>query len=117
MEFDRETFRRLFPNLAKELESGRNSVSINSVRTDTEVGEKAVSQSFVHYEPDVIDFIRRCDTAEQAEEIIDYMERRGEIRKEYAAQLRKQLKEKGVRSFGPKKEEGYYLKHGLPEKY
>jgi hypothetical protein len=38
------------------------------------------------------------------------MERRGEISKEYAARLRKQLKEKGIRSFGPKKEENYYLK-------
>ncbi|MBC7130119.1 DUF2095 family protein, partial [Candidatus Bathyarchaeota archaeon] len=87
-----------------------------SVRSDIEAGEKAVSKNFVHYEPDVVDFIRRCETKEQAEEIIDYLERRGEIGKEYADRLRKQLKEKGVRSFGPKKEDDYYLKHGLPEK-
>jgi hypothetical protein len=62
--------------------------------------------------PDVIDFIRRCDTEEQAEEIIAYMEKRGEIEKQYAERLRKQLKDKGVRSFGLKKEENYYLKHG-----
>jgi hypothetical protein len=62
--------------------------------------------------PDVIDFIRRCDTEEQAEEIIGYMEKRGEIEKQYARKLREQLKDKGVRSFGPKKEEDYYLKHG-----
>jgi hypothetical protein len=39
------------------------------------------------------------------------MEKRCEINKEYAQKLRAQLKQKGVRSFGPKKEENYYLKN------
>jgi hypothetical protein len=113
VELDKETFKKMFPNLAKELELSEHKLSINSVRTDLEEGEKASSRGrFVNYMPDVIDFIRRCDTEEQAEEIVAYMERRGEIGRDYAAQLRKQLKEKGVRSFGPKKEENYYLKHG-----
>ena len=112
MEVDKETFKKMFPNLAKELESDENKVSLNSVRTDERTGENATSERFVHYMPDVIDFIRRCDTEEQAEEIIAYMEKRGEIEKQYAERLRKQLKDKGVRSFGPKKEENYYLKHG-----
>jgi len=112
VEVDKETFKRMFPNLAKELESDENKVSVNAVRTDERTGESAASERFVHYMPDVIDFIRRCDTEEQAEEIIAYMEKRGEIEKQYAERLRKQLKDKGVRSFGPKKEENYYLKHG-----
>jgi len=110
--FDKEAFKKMFPNLAKELESDENKVSVNSVRTDVQTGEGAASERFVHYMPDVIDFIRRCDTEEQAEEIIAYMEKRGEIVKQYAERLRKQLKDKGVRSFGSKKEENYYLKHG-----
>lgn len=112
MEFDKETFKKLFPNLAKELDSDEHKVAINSVRTDIKTGEMASTERFAHYMPDVIDFIRRCDTEEQAKEIIDYMEKRGEIEKQYAKKLRRQLKEKGVRSFGPKKEENYYLKHG-----
>jgi hypothetical protein len=112
LEFDKETFKKKFPNLAKELESDEHKVSLSSVRTDAETGEDAASERFVHYVPDVIDFIRRCDTEEQAEEIIGYMEKRGEIEKQYARKLREQLKDKGVRSFGPKKEEDYYLKHG-----
>ncbi|MEM2912237.1 MAG: DUF2095 family protein [Candidatus Bathyarchaeia archaeon] len=116
MEFDKETFRKLFPNLAKEMESGENKAVMSSVRTDVQEGEKAASKRFAYYNPDVIDFIRRCDTEAQAEEIIVYLEKRGEIGKEYAAKLRKQLKEKGVRSFGPKKEENYYLKRGLSER-
>ncbi len=112
MEFNKEAFKKLFPNLAKELEYSEHKTKINSVRTDVQTGEKAASKRFVHYMPDVIDFIRRCDTEEQAEEIIAYLEKRGEVEKQYARKLRKQLKEKGVRSFGPKKEENYYFKHG-----
>jgi hypothetical protein len=112
VEFDKETFKKLFPNLAKELGSNEHKVAINSVRTDLQTGERASTERFAHYMPDVIDFIRRCDTDEQAKEIIDYMEKRGEIGKQYAKKLRRQLREKGVRSFGPKKEENYYFKHG-----
>jgi hypothetical protein len=111
MKFDKETFKKLFPSIAKELDSNEHKIAIDSVRTDVQTGEKAVSKRFVHYMPDVIDFLRRCDTEEQAEEIIAYMERRSEIKKQYATKLRKQLREKGVRSFGPKKEESYYFKH------
>jgi hypothetical protein len=112
MEFDKENFKKMFPNLAKELASDENKVAVNSVRTDNQTAEKACSQRFVNYTPDVIDFIRRCDSEEQAEEIIAYLEKRGEVERQYAEKLRKQLKEKGVRSFGPKKEDDYYLKHG-----
>lgn len=113
MDLDKETFRKMFPTLAKELQSDKNSVPVNSVRTEKRSGERAaVSEKFVDYTPDVIDFLRRCDTQEQAEEIISYMEKRGEIERQYAEKLRRQLKKEGVRSFGPKKEQGYYLSHG-----
>jgi hypothetical protein len=113
LELEKEAFKKMFPTLAKELGSGENKISVNSVRTDNEAGEKHVTRGkFVHYLPDVIDFIRRCETPEQAEEIINYMEKRDEIDRLYAQKLRKQLKEKGVRSFGARKEEDYYLKHG-----
>jgi hypothetical protein len=110
---DKESFKKMFPNLARDLQTNENKVQVNSVRTNQEDGEKAAApRSFDDYMPDVIDFIRRCDTKEQAGEIICYMEKRGEIDKKYAQKLRKQLKEKGIRSFGTKKEHDYYLKHG-----
>jgi len=112
MQFDKKAFRKMFPNLAGEMESDEHRVGINSVRSDMETGEEASSKRFVHYTPDVIDFIRRCDTKEQAEEIISYTEKRGEIEKQYADRLKRQLRAKGVRSFGPKKEENYYFRHG-----
>ena len=110
---NKESFKKMFPNLAREVGSEENRISVNSVRTDNEAGEKhATQRKFNDYVPDVIDFLRRCDTVEQVEEIILYMERRGEIDKQYAKKLREQLKEKGLKSFGTKKEHGYYLTHG-----
>lgn len=110
MDVTKERFRKMFPKLAQEIENGKCGTKISSVRSDYTTGEKEVSRKFTAYAPDVIDFLRRSDKAEQAEEIICYLENRREISSEYARKLRKQLKEKGVRSFGSKKEIDYYLK-------
>jgi len=106
LSFDKEVFKELFPHLAEELETNTFSVEIHGVRG--KVTDETVVDELRH--PDVISFIRRAETEEQALEVIDYMERKGEISKEYADKLRKQLKDKGLRSFGPKKEPGYYFK-------
>ncbi len=113
MEIDKKRFRKLFPNLAKEIEGERQRVVISSVRSDVKAAECASSKKFLDYTPDAVDYIRRCDNEQQAEEIIGYLEKRKEISTDYAKRLRRQLKEKGVRSFGPKKEDGYYSKHGI----
>jgi len=112
METDKKSFKKMFPNLSEELEGEDSKVSIDSIRTDSNAAEKAPPDKFCNYDPTVVDFLRRCDTEEQAEEIIAYLEKRSELTKEYAAKLRKQLKKEGVRSFGSKKEENYYFKKG-----
>jgi hypothetical protein len=111
MNIDKKRFQRMFPNLAQDMESGECvKTTINSVRFNPASGEQAAAKRFTGYIPDAIDFLRRCDKRDQAEEIIGYLEKRKEISPEYAKKLRKQLKEKGVRSFGSKKEDDYYLK-------
>ena len=111
METDKKVLKKMFPNLSKELEGEEGKVAIDSVRADPAEAEKAATEDkFLHYNPNVVDFIRRCDTEAQAEEIITYMQKRAEITEEYACELKKQLKKKGVRSFGPKKQENYYFK-------
>ncbi len=112
MEIEKRQFKKRFPHLAEEMEGGEGKMSMTSVRSDTEAGEKAVSKQFEGYNPDVIDFLRRCDNEEQAEEVIGFLLKRKEISRSYATKLRKQLEEKGVRSFGPKKEGDYYLRRG-----
>jgi len=110
MQMDKEAFKKMFPHLAEEVEEGKPKVNIKTVRPDSETAEKAAtSKCFDNYVPDVIDFLCRCDTAKQAEEIIDYIEKRSEIDHKYAQKLRTQLNKKGVRSFGAKREEGYYF--------
>ncbi len=110
VEANKESFKKMFPHIAKELTNGENTVSIDAVRANAEEAEKSQTDKFRNYVPTVVDFIRRCNTEKEAEEIIAYMEKRCEVTKEHARELRKQLKQKGVRSFGPKKEDGYYFK-------
>ncbi len=117
-----EFLEKYFPHLASEIKSGRTKkIRIDAVRQDIREAERIAQPKprrmpekyrFWGYEPTVIDFIRRCDTEEEALEVINYLEKKGEISREYAERLRKQLKEKGLRSFGTKKEPGYYFKYG-----
>lgn len=116
----KKSLKEMFPNLMKELDGEENKVKIDSVQDDAEPAEKETSSDNEpvlpdkcrHYNPDVIDFLRRCDTEKQAEEIITYLQKRGELTEDHACKLRTQLKKEGVRSFGSKKEENYYFKQG-----
>jgi hypothetical protein len=112
VETDKKSFKKMFPNLSEELAGGDSKISIDAVRTDPDTAQNTSPDKFHNYDPTVVDFIRRCDTEEQAEAIIAYLEKRGELTEEYAAKLRKQVKRKGVRSFGSKKEESYYFRKG-----
>jgi hypothetical protein len=105
-EYSHEEFRRRYPNLNKEL--GKNgTVRIQAVRSSVKEAEKA-AYAVQGYIPTAVDFIRRCENNEQALEIINYLESRGEIEPDYAKQLRSQLAEHGLRSFGRRKKPGCY---------
>lgn len=111
MEVSRDRLRKTYPNLSREIDQGAQSVRLDSLRSNIKVGEKKATthKDLANYDPDVIDFLRRCDNQRQAEEIIEYMESRSEISPGYAEKLREQLRKKGVRSFGPKKKQGHYF--------
>jgi hypothetical protein len=94
VETDKKSFKKMFPHLSEELKGGESKVAIGAVRTDSDAAEKSLPDQFRNYNPTVVDFIRRCDTEAQAETIIAYLQKRGELTKEYAAKLRKQLKKK-----------------------
>ena len=102
-----DEFRRRFPSLAAEVEERKQVLKIDAVRSDVKEAER-ISCSTQGYEPTVIDFIRRCDTEQQALEIIEFLESRGELTPEYARRLRDQLTRLGLRSFGPKRNPGCY---------
>ena len=129
MAIDKKSIKKIFPHLYDELENSEVKVSINSVRknpkeaeeeavheecdcTEEESISKEAPDKLRHFNPSAVDFIRRCDTEAQAEEIIAYLQKKGELTKEDAEQLRCKLKRNGVRSFGAKKEEYHYFKEG-----
>lgn len=130
MAIDKKSIKKIFPHLYEELENGEVKVPINAVRKNPLEAEAAAvdekcdctEEEFTsctetpdklrHFNPSAVDFIRRCDTEAQAEEIIAYLQKKGEITKENAEQMRCQLKRDGVRSFGAKKEEYHYFKEG-----
>jgi len=131
MAIDKESIKKMFPNLFKELETGDVKVSIDALRKNPEEAEADIvecaeqeieeveSESATetpdklrHFNPSAEDFIRRCDTEEQANEIIDYLEKKGELTKKCAQEMRCKLTKEGVRSSGPKKEENHYFREG-----
>ncbi len=103
VEFTKEEFRREFPKLAEEIEERVTQYPVGGVRRESSNDESELR------DPNAISYLRRCSTVEEAEEIIAYMERTGEITEEYADELRKQARQQGLASFGEKKERGYYF--------
>jgi len=104
VEMDRKEFEKKFPTLFKEIESKK--VNIN----ETNGSNYQSKELFRGYMPTAIDYLRRCDTDEQAEKTIEYLLKNREITESYGKKLKKVLKKKGIRGFGPKKEDGYYLR-------
>ncbi|MHA2406617.1 MAG: DUF2095 family protein, partial [Candidatus Hermodarchaeia archaeon] len=100
------------PHLANEMQSSKADVRIEGVRwedTDrTRQPMRTDEDRFSGYSPDIIDFLRRCNTEDEALEIIDFLEKRREINPNHAKELRNQLKTQGLQSFGTKKIWGHY---------
>ncbi|MFX0169823.1 MAG: DUF2095 family protein [Candidatus Hodarchaeota archaeon] len=100
------------PHLAAEIKTAKANVTIDGVRwEETNRTGQVINTGkprYSGYSPDVIDFLRRCSTNEEAMEIIAFLEERGEIKPVHAKELRKQLQSKGIRSFGSKKIWGHY---------
>lgn len=105
VEMSKEKFKKKFPSISQEL--GREgNISLKELLDS----KKQSGDMFRGYIPTAIDYLRRCDTKEQAEKTIEYLVKKCEIDKTYGDKLIKQLKERGLRSFGPKKEDEDYLK-------
>ena len=107
---EKKDVKRLFPHLADELESGVSRVDfdkINEPPPSTEPSYKE-DRKYADFQPSTVDFIRRCRNPKQAEEIIAFLEKKGDIKNKEADALRKQLRGQGLRSFGPHKGPGFY---------
>jgi hypothetical protein len=110
MEIDKKEFKKKYPKIAEEMERTNNTIRVNFNKTNSDSKKIRKEKDLKGFNPTVIDFIRRCNTVQEAESIINYLEKRGEISTTNTENLRIQLKEKGIRSFGPKKGDNYYIK-------
>lgn len=85
LEWRKEKFRRMFPNLFNELE-----------------GDKI---------PTILDHLEICENEKEALEIIDYFEKKKEITPEYASFLRANLNQ--LRFLFKTRKRGDYTRRGL----
>ncbi|MCX6648880.1 MAG: DUF2095 family protein [Candidatus Bathyarchaeota archaeon] len=109
---EKKDFKRLFPHIADEMDSGTSKVDLKKATeppSSTEPGYKE-DRKYAGFLPGAVDFIRRCKKVGEAEEIIGFLEKKGDIKKDEADALRKQLREEGLKSFGPHKGPGFYDK-------
>lgn len=93
---DEETMKVMFPNLYKEVKGKKRCIRISAIRTDVDEAEAIALDP---YKLDVVYFLRKSRSVKEAEEVIAFYERIGEINTSYANALRKQLHEKGLKSF------------------
>jgi len=97
IEFNKEDFKKSLPHLSSELTTGEKKINILGIENNIP-------------DPGAIDFIRRCSTKEEAFEIIDFLLKRNEITSGEYQNLKEQIKNQGLSSFGPLKKYGYYEK-------
>jgi len=100
--WDKRDFKKLFPALSNELDESK----VAEEYVESEGGEEPL-RGFM---PGPEDYIMRCTTDEEAMRVVEFLHQRGEISDEESERLKRQIGERGVRSFGPLREEGYYLR-------
>jgi len=127
IDYEKEELEHLLPELSREIHENHDQRLTfkeaveeleheePQIETSEETEQNAENTWEQHREkelldPDAISFIRRCSTADEAREIIEYLEKRGELTSELASKYRDQLTSSGLESFGPKKGPGYYEK-------
>jgi hypothetical protein len=94
---DMNQYKELSPEELKVLKTSMKSGVKSQYNEDSEL-----------YFPKTEDFLRRCSSLKEAEEIIAFQLKQKHITEEKADELIKLCKEKGIQSFGSKKEWGYY---------
>ena len=93
-------------NLLDDRNPNEESEPQIKVVTKTKPMEKDYLQGF---DPQAIDFIRRAKTEEEALEVLTFLENRGELSADDCQNLKQQLQEQGLESFGDHKPDGYYF--------
>jgi len=107
-----------FPNLHAEMTVKKMPYKIDFVEGDSSLSNETEStlesvDPFSDFEPSTLDYIRRAQNDMEAEEIIRFALKQGDIISEEAEKLLDQLSEKGVRSFGSIRTSGHYFSKAI----
>ena len=108
-----DKIREKLPALFAELSNKKMSMRIDEVEDESHSSssienERESLDPFSNYEPDVFDFLARAKTNEEGLEIIDFLNKQGQISAETAEELTEKVKDLGIRYFGPKRPDNYY---------
>lgn len=119
VEYDKEYLQRKFPHLMSEMSNKEQSIKIDSITSEIEKSKDEVSlknevkipNELIN--PGAIDFLRRCNTNEEAFEIIDFLLQKKQLtREEYDDIHGKIVQEEGLKKLieerGGLKKKGYY---------
>lgn len=117
-EITSDDLKEKFPNLHSEMITNNMKIKIDDVeesfsRSDETDQTLDSTDLFRNFEPSTIDFIRRAQSNKEAEEIILFAQKQGNISPEEADELLEQLSKEGVRSFGPIKTSGHYFRKAV----
>jgi len=119
--YNKDEFNKQFPHLIKEISSKKKTIKINSYRADIEQNqeEKSLKSNELYpnelYNPEAIDFLRRCTREEDALDILDYLLERNEITKQDYNKYKTIISQEGglkrlINEFGGLKRPGYYMR-------
>ncbi|MCI4462031.1 MAG: DUF2095 family protein [Thermogladius sp.] len=99
-----DEFRRRYPHLAREILESSNSGGLKLTV------DKGFSDPWQGYLPNVSDYLRRCKSESEAYEVIEYLVKHGELSADEGEELKKTIREHGLRYFGERKMDDYYYK-------
>ena len=119
VDYDAGQFDVDFPHIKKEIQNPNLLYPVDAVRWDDEVAEEeeedleeekaekkpSKDQFALSEEPNLKSLLRRSKSEKEAEEIIKYFEKRGEITSQEATKLLSTLQSKGLKAFQSKKED------------
>jgi len=119
--YDRKELDENFPHLIKELFEKKKSIKIDSFNNEIEqkCEEELQGSNDLYpnelYNPEAVDFIRRCTTKEEAIKILDYLLKKNEISMEDYNSYRNIISQEDgldrfIKESGGFKRPGYYMR-------
>jgi len=107
-----EKLKEHFPALYQEIDQETMKFNLDEQYLGTnelETEEDSTSDPFTNYEPDIFDYLARARTEAEGNELVDFLENQKKITPQIAAEVRKKIKQEGIRSFGPWRAPNYYF--------